>query len=288
MKRKILICMLAILLTTCGKTAHNTDDWVAEGSFTDGVEGPAIDAAGNLYAVNLERQGTIGIVTARGEAEIFLELPDGGTGNSIRFDRQGFMYVADYSGHNILKIDPRSGRLMQKFHNKQMHQPNDIAIHADGTIYASDPDWKNGTGQLWKMNAAGNFTLLEGDMGTTNGIELSPDNRRLYVNESVQRKVWVYDVKAGDGVANKRLLIEFPDHGLDGMATDRDGNLYIARYGAGVVVVVSPQGRLLREIRLRGRYPTNIVLARDGGRAFVTMQERGNIESFPLNSLQSQ
>lgn len=275
-------CALACLLAACAEQEPQTEDWVAQGRFTDGVEGPAVDGKGYLYAVNLEKQGTIGMVTGKGEAEIFLFLPDGSTGNSIRFDSEGSMYVADYTGHNILKFDPGSRTLVKRFHNAQMHQPNDIAIAADGTVYASDPDWQNGSGQLWKMDADGDFTLLEADMGTTNGIELSPDGKRLYVNESVQRKVYVYDIQADGGIADKRLLIEFPDHGLDGMAADADGNLYIARYGAGEIVKLSPTGERLASAKLRGQYPTNIVLSNDGGRAFVTMQQRGNIESFAI------
>ena len=113
------------------------------------------------------------------------------------------------------------------------------------------------------------------------GIEVSPDGRRLYVNESVQRRVWAYDIDAGGGVSGKRLLIAFDDHGLDGMRTDERGNLYIARYGAGTVAIVSPQGTLLREVALAGRKPTNLAFGgRDGRSVFVTLQDRGAIETF--------
>lgn len=280
MKRTVLV--VTILLSACGETDQKTQDWVPQDTFTDGVEGPAIDSRGNLYAVNLDHQGTIGIIRGRDRTDIFTELPEGSTGNSIRFDSDGFMLVADYTGHNILKLDPQSGKPVQKFHNEKMYQPNDIAVAADGTIYASDPDWQNNSGQLWKMDKDGHFTLLESDMGTTNGIELSPDGKRLYVNESVQRRVWVYDIGEGGTPTNKRLLLEFPDHGLDGMATDSSGNLYIARYGAGEITVVTPLGKILRHYPLQGQHPTNITLDNRGEYAFVTLQKRGNIERIAL------
>ena len=133
------------------------------------------------------------------------------------------------------------------------------------------------------MDPDGEFTLLEAGMGTTNGIELSPDERRLYVNESVQRRVWVYRVSATGELSDKRLFYQFDDYGLDGMATDPEGNLYIARYGAGTVAVLSPHGELIEEISLKGRYPTNIALdLRQQPRAFVTLQQRGAIEMFEL------
>src|SRR5690606_24532780 len=109
----------------------------------------------------------------------------------------------------------------------------------------------------------------------------SPDQKFLYVNESIQRKVWAYDLQPNGDIANKRLLIEFPDHGMDGMRCDAQGNLYVARYGAGVVAVVSPAGELLREISLRGQRPTNVAFGgEDGKQVFVTLQDRGAIETF--------
>jgi gluconolactonase len=129
------------------------------------------------------------------------------------------------------------------------------------------------------------MTLLEDHMGTTNGIEVSPDEKKLYVNESVQRKVWVYDLYENGGISNKRLLIEFPDFGMDGMRCDVEGNLYIARYGKGVVAKVSPDGKLLKEIVLNGKKSSNIAFGgTDGKTAYVTLQDNNNIETFRVES----
>jgi len=273
---------LAIAGGALASASSETRDWMPEGSFTSGVEGPVVGPDGSLYAVNFSRQGTIGRITAEGEGEVWLQLPEGSTGNSLRF-HNGLLYVADYTGHNVLQIDPASKRIRNTFHNPQMHQPNDIAIAVDGTIYASDPDWANNSGQLWRISPQGEFTLLEKNMGTTNGIELSPDGSKLYLNESVQRRVYVYDVAANGDLANKQLMLEFDDHGLDGMQTDAAGNLYITRYGAGVVLKVSPAGKILTTVHLTGKHPTNIALSPDGQSGFVTMQKRGAIERFTIS-----
>jgi len=259
-----------------------TTDYVADNVFTQGIEGPAVDAQGNLYAVSFGTDGTIGIIDKKDNAQLFVKLPEGSTGNGIRFDRKGFMYVADYSGHNVLKIDPATKAVSVYAHSDKMNQPNDIAIAKSGVIYASDPNWKDSTGNIWKVATDGTVTLLEANMGTTNGIEVSADEKHLYVNESVQRKVWKYDidVKTGD-VKNKRLLIEFPSHGLDGMRCDEKGNLYIARYAAGEVTVVSPHGTVVERIKLKGQKPTNVAFGgADGKTVYVTLQERGAIETF--------
>jgi gluconolactonase len=251
------------------------------GLFTSGIEGPACDAQGTLYAVNFARQGTIGKVTPSGQCSLFVELPAGSVGNGIRFDSRGAMLVADYVGHNLLQVDMATRQVSVRAHGPQMSQPNDLAIGADDRVYASDPNWGNSTGRLWRIDPDGSVVLLESGMGTANGIEVGPGDRALYVNESVQRKVWVYDLSPAGEISNKRLLIEFPDFGMDGMRCDADGNLYIARYGKGTVAKVSPRGELLLEVSLAGKDPSNVAFGGPDGRTcYVTLADLRQIETF--------
>ncbi|MEF3306425.1 SMP-30/gluconolactonase/LRE family protein [Paenibacillus sp. GYB003] len=258
--------------------------FTARGVFTSGIEGPACDRDGNVYAVNFERQGTIGRITPEGAGSVFVELPNGSVGNGIRFNRAGDMLVADYTNHNILKVDMRTRAISVFAHEPTMNQPNDIAIADDDTIFASDPNWKESTGNLWRIGADGTVLQLESGMGTTNGIEVSPDNRTLYVNESVQRRVWAYDLLPDQTIRNKRLLIEFPDFGMDGMRCDADGNLYITRFGKGTVAKVSPAGELLLEVRLHGTNCTNLTFGGPDGRTcYVTLADTGGVERFRVD-----
>lgn len=254
------------------------------GAFTPGIEGPACDAAGNIYAVNFGKEGTIGRVTADGMGEVYAELPEGSVGNGIRFDRKGVMYIADYPKHNVLAIDPATRRISVFAHEAAMNQPNDLAIGPDGTLYASDPAWNNGTGQLWRVGRDGKVTLLDSKMGTTNGIEVSPDGKTLYVNESVQRKVWAFVITAEGKLENKRLVREFPDFGFDGMRCDVDGNLYITRHGKGTVVKMAPDGRILREVDVLGTKPSNLCFGGPDGRTvYVTEVEHTRLVSFRVD-----
>ncbi len=107
------------------------------------------------------------------------------------------------------------------------------------------PTGGNGTGNIWRIDTDGKVTLLEANTGTSSGIEVSPDNKTLYVNETVQRKVWAYDLANDGSVSNKRLLIEFPDFGMDGMRCDSKGNLYITRHGKVTIAKVSPAGKIV-------------------------------------------
>jgi sugar lactone lactonase YvrE len=166
-------------------------------------------------------------------------------------------------------------------HDDRFNQPNDIIVNKKDQIFASDPNWKAGTGQIWRVDAPGKAVLLASDMGTTNGIALSPDEKTLYVNESAQRKIWAFDVDAAGDISNKRLFAEFPDFGFDGMACDNKGNLYVTRYGKGAIAILSPEGKLLREVQLKGKRCSNLVFGgKKGKTVYVTLQDRKGMEKF--------
>ena len=252
--------------------------------FTPGIEGPACDAEGNIYAVNYHHEHTIGKTTPDGKSEIWVELPEGSTGNGIRFDRAGMMYVADYSRHNVLRIDPKTKEVSVFAHEDKMNQPNDLAITRDGVLYASDPNWKESTGQLWRIDRDGKVTRVAENMGTTNGIDVSPDGKILYVNESVQRNIWAFDIQPDGSLKNKRLLIQFPDFGFDGMRMDVDGNIYTTRHGKGTVAKVSPEGKVLKEIDVLGSKPSNICFGGPDGRtAYVTEVDHQRLVQFRVD-----
>jgi sugar lactone lactonase YvrE len=162
-----------------------------------------------------------------------------------------------------------------------MSQPNDLAIGRGGVIYLSDPNWAESTGKLWMVTPEREILLLEEGMGTTNGIEVSPDNKTLYVNESVQRMVWKYDIQENGTLSNKRKFISFTDFGLDGMRCDMQGNLYLTRYDKGTIAIVSPEGKILKEVILKGKKPSNIAFGGGNGlNCYVTMADRGCLETF--------
>ncbi|MFK7693168.1 SMP-30/gluconolactonase/LRE family protein [Paenibacillus sp. HJGM_3] len=259
--------------------------FTAEHGFTAGIEGPATDGHGNLYAVNYAREHTIGCVTPDGNCSVFVQLPNGSIGNGIRFNSRGEMLVADYTNHNILKVDMPSREVTLFAHETRMSQPNDICITPDDVLFASDPDWQASTGRIWRVDREGRVTLMEAGMGTTNGIEVTPDGKALYVNESVQRRIYRYDLTPDHELRNKTLVMEFSDFGLDGMRCDLDGNLYVTRWGKGTVVKLSPHGKLLREIALTGKNCTNLTFGgADGKTCYVTVADRRNVEMFTVET----
>lgn len=107
-------------------------------------------------------------------------------------------------------------------------------------------------------------------LGRTNGIELSVDERHLYVSESYNRdgtpyiqRIWVYDVN-DQFVSNKRLFADFANIDnsvsvdIDGMRTDMLDNLYVTRNGGRSVTIFNRSGIVIGRIGLNFARPTNL------------------------------
>lgn len=277
-----LIFLLILSANVFSQVSHSSD-FTAENLFSENIEGPCF-RNGILYVVNYQTDGTIGAVKADGSAELFVTLPTGSIANAIQFDLNGNMLLADFKGHNILKVDMTSKAISVFAHDNRFNQPNDICINKKGQLFASDPNWKEGTGKLWRIEPTGQTVLLKENMGTTNGITLSPNEKTLYVNESVQRKIWAFDVDSNGAISNQRLFAEFDDFGLDGMKCDLKGNLYVTRYGKGTVAIFSPKGMLTKEFILKGKKPSNLNFSfGKKPKCFVTLQDRKCIEVLAID-----
>lgn len=285
MKTIFFILVFFFGLTVYGQDGdhplYQSYDVTEDSVFLPWAEGPDVDLDGVLYAVNYKESGTIGSVHPDGKHDLFVVLPEGSTGNGIRIWKNKFLLIADYTGHNILKVNLDDRSVEVWAHSDSLSQPNDIAITSGGRVYASDPDWENGSGSVWMADREGNMKKVADDMGTTNGIEVSPDENHLYVNESNHRNVWVFDIREDGSLMNKKRLIRFDDFGMDGMRCDEKGNLYITRIDKGTVVMLSAGGDILREIELKGEKPTNVAFGgKDGRTIYVTVADRGAIEAF--------
>ncbi|NQU43471.1 SMP-30/gluconolactonase/LRE family protein [bacterium] len=250
------------------------------------IEGPACDRGGNVYAVNYDHNGTIGKVTPEGARSLFVELPAGSQGNGMRFGPDGALYVADGKAHKILRVDMQT-KDVTTYAQPSFYGPNDIAIKTDGTIFASDPRRTPLDGRVWRIDTDGAATILDTISAFTNGIEVSPDEKMLYVNLALvetgpwQIEILAYDLSPEGNVSNRRSLIQFPDRGLDGMRCDIAGNLYVTRYYKSRVLKISPKGEILKEIVLTGENPSNLAFGGPDGRTvYVTVADQGNIEVF--------
>ena len=290
--KKLISCLsLLIVIVSChrklspekefSKSLFRAVDHTAENIFSRNIEGPAVDANGKLFVVNYQKDGTIGLVQPDGQVELFVTLPEKSIGNSIQFNAGGNMLVADYTGHNVLEVDSKTKQVSVYCHEERFNQPNDICVNKQGIVFASDPNWQKQTGQLWKIGTDRKAVLLKDKMGTTNGICLSPDEKILYVNESVQRRIWAFDVDANGDISGQRIFATVDDFGFDGMKCDIQGNLYVTRYGKGTIAIFKPDGKQIQEVQMKGKDVSNITFGgKDFKTCFVTLQDRKCMEKF--------
>lgn len=266
------------------KSLFKSVDHTRQNLFSSNIEGPAVDKQGRLFVVNFQRDGTIGLVQPDGNVELFVTLPGKSIGNSIQFNSKGNMLVADFINHNILEVNSVTKDVTVYCHDERFNQPNDICINKQGIVFASDPNWQKQSGQIWRIEKDGKTVLLKENMGTTNGICLSPDQKTLYVNESIQKKIWAFDTDEKGNISNQRIFAVVNDFGFDGMKCDSKGNLYACRYGKGSVAVYAPSGKQLQEITLKGKDVSNIVFGgKDRKTCFVTLQDRKGMEKFRVD-----
>ncbi|KAJ2789354.1 hypothetical protein H4R20_007197, partial [Coemansia guatemalensis] len=236
------------------------------------IEGAGVDKAGDIYAVSFNNElPSAGRVTGE-QQQLYKASDSEAYVNGIRFniDSAGAeeAYIVDAALHQVYRLterqssDGKFGKSDVFCKDETMLQPNDIAIApSTGRIFLSGmnytSDSKTGDGDLWTCDSTGAATRL-GQFYRTNGIEVSPDEKTLYLSVAqnkggavISNNILAFDLDATSGaVTNKRVFVDFgkldksADTDIDGMRTDKDGNLYVARNGIGKVAVFTPSGDL--------------------------------------------
>ncbi|HZJ30859.1 MAG TPA: SMP-30/gluconolactonase/LRE family protein [Vicinamibacterales bacterium] len=189
----------------------------------------------------------------------FRVLESGMQSNGTIATRTGNLVVCDMFGHRVVEVDPATGRvlrvLLDKINGKPIDGPNDLVMDANGGLYITDPQFtpeanKSQPGkQVYHLGADGTARVVigPGEYAMPNGVELSPDGKTLYVNNTWlqpgENFVWAYDVPADGSLSNKRQfamvslkpeVLEAPkpadrfDSGADGTAVDSEGRYYVA------------------------------------------------------------
>ncbi|MBV8818631.1 MAG: SMP-30/gluconolactonase/LRE family protein [Acidobacteriaceae bacterium] len=198
------------------------------------TEGPVWDPHGFLY-ISDEEKNTLSRVYPDGRVETVLEIgdPDGST-----LDREGHLISTASVLRAIIRVDP-DGKykvLADKFEGKRFNSPNGIVAGPDGALYFTDPtlDLPKGEQQeipyqgIYRLGSDGSVRLLNKDLTAPNGLAFSPDGKRLYIADTRDREIRVFDVAANMELHNGRLFGKEEGRGgvPDGIRVDVHGNVY--------------------------------------------------------------
>lgn len=200
----------------------------------------------------------------------------------------------NYIGGQIQRVDLTTGEFETVYDSCggiTLKGPNDIVFDAEGGFWFTDhgkihdDDRKRDITGVFYAKADGSFIEeaifpLEGP----NGIGLSPDEKTLYVAETVPGRTWAFDITEPGKIdaRSKRMLALMPDYHLfDSLAVDADGNVCVATIVNGGITIHSPDGEAVEHVPMPDRITTNICFGGEGLRtAFITLSTTGKLAAM--------
>lgn len=263
----------------------------------DWSEGPVWDRANGRLLFSDIPKNTVFAWEGGSTIDVFL-MPSGYTGpsddysrepgsNGLAFDADGRLILCQHGDRRIARLLPDGAfeTVADRWEGKRLNSPNDLAVAADGAIYFTDPPYglprksreelsETGFCGVYRVDPAGEVTLLTKELNRPNGIAFSPDGSTLYVADSdPQDKKWVaFDVRA-DGTLGPMRTFFAPGKGegkggCDGLKVAADGTLFAT--GPGGVWVFTPEGEPLGKVVTGERIANCAFGGPDGSTLYMT------------------
>ena len=215
-----------------------------------------------LYWVDNEKHCFYRLYPTTGKYNVFdVGLPIGAlalrtSGGLIMATKNGFAFWDAHKGLRFI-ADPEAHKPHTRF--------NDGAVDCRGRFWAGTmciiPETcEVPEGCLYRLDPDGSIHTMETGLTISNGIGWSPDNKLMYLTDTLQHMIYAYDFDATTGtIENRRAFLHTPDEeGVpDGLAVDSEGYIWSARWGGWKVTRYDPGGKAEREIRLPVQYPTS-------------------------------
>ena len=190
--------------------------------------------------------------------------------NGMTLDARLRLVVCEHSTSRVVRATLRPDgteesreTIASHYRGRELNSPNDVVVRSDGSIYFTDPTYGrmpfygeererelDFQGVYRILPEGGGLELLVADFGQPNGLCFSPDESRLYVNDSEHFLIRVFEVGLDGELTGDRLFargLGDPERRAegdpDGMRCDELGNVWAA--GAGGIWVFDPAGRSL-------------------------------------------
>ena len=275
--RLVNLAIVAVLVSFAPPWSSAAQDEVEIAASVAFTEGPTVDQAGNVYFTEIMSQrimklGTDGVVSTYREQS--------NAANGLLIDPQGRLVACEgaefrrggavVSGKpRVTRTDLRTGKLevlVERGPGLPLQGPNDVTLDGKGRLYFTDM----AGAAVYRIHAPGKVEriLAAPDIQRPNGIQISPDDKTLYLVEANQaaggaRMIRAYELQSDGTVRNMRIHYNFyPGRSADGMSIDTQGNLYASaglhqRRGTSETLdtpcgvhVISPQGKRIKFIAI--------------------------------------
>lgn len=252
------------------------------------TEGPVWHRDGYLLFSDIPAN-TIYKWTPDGKVEVFRK--PSGQSNGLTFDSKWRLIACEHLTRRVTRTetDGTITVLAERYEGKRLNSPNDVVVRSDGSIYFTDPPYGVKPQEreidfqgLYCISPDGKLTLLAKDFDRPNGLAFSPDEKRLYIDDSARKHVRVFKVNDSGAVSGGEVFAEMKSDepgSPDGMKVDVKGNLYVT--GPGGLWIFDSNGKLLGKIKLP-ELPANCAFG-DEDRRTLFLTARTSLYALRLN-----
>lgn len=188
-------------------------------------------------------------------------LRPSGNSNGLTLDHEGRLLAAQQGNRRVIRIEVNGSQtvLAAYYKGKRLNSPNDLVVKSDGSIWFTDPPYGISPSQeelgfygIYRVSPTGDLQLLDKSLTRPNGIVFSPDEKKLYVNDSEARVIYAWDVVSDSTIAKRQPFAAMNPAGYaDGMKVDGAGNLFSA--GPLGIWVFAANGHVLDTILVPGQ-----------------------------------
>lgn len=150
----------------------------------------------------------------------------------------------------LMRFDPKTGAftlLREVEASLPGNRMNDGYVGPDHSLWFGSMDNAEtaASGSLYRLRSNGQLQALDDGYVITNGPATSPDGRTFYHTDTLEKKVYAFDLAADGTLSRKRVFARIEGSGYpDGTAVDAAGYVWIALFGGARVERYAPDGKL--------------------------------------------
>lgn len=218
------------------------------------------------------------------------DVPRGGEmgANGLTLDLNGDLILCQHGNRGVARMDalithpqPKFITLADTFDGKRLNSPNDVVQRSNGDLFFTDPPYglndqdiykqELSVNGVYKLDSAGNLTLLIDSLSRPNGLAFTPDEQKLIVGNSDNGKpmLFAYNITADDSLKADGIVFDFSEHGggPDGLKIDEEGNIFSS--GPGGIWIFNKSYEPIGQIRIP-QAVSNCSLSDDGKTIYIT------------------